>query len=147
MFPPEKKKRQSYVTFPKEEKINKQSPKGETSHFCLPLLQARKKKHPWQTVGRDVAASLLKETRYNLLLSCYLKKTITWKPLSLMIITHTKKEIHTWEQSSERCTNTPSQADTVLKVSILDLKRHQEAKGLSGKKMLFSLSIDWQLRP
>lgn len=42
---------------------------------------------------------------------------------------------------------TLSQAGAVLKVSILDLKlqRHQEAKGLSGNKILFSLSLDWQL--
>lgn len=106
LFPPEEKKKKSYVTFPKEEKINKQSPEDETSHFCLPFLQAQKKKHPRQTVGRDVAASLLKQTRYTLFLSCYLKKTITWKPLSLMTFTHVPKTKYTYENQEVSDTQT-----------------------------------------
>lgn len=74
-----------------EGKINKQSPINETNHFCLPFLQAQKKKHAWQTVGRDAAASLLKETKYNLFLSCHLKKPIASKPLSLITFTDIPK--------------------------------------------------------
>lgn len=74
-----------------EGKLNKQSPINETNHFCLPFLQAQKKKHAWQTVGRDGAASLLKETKYNLFLSCYLKKSIASETLSLITFTDVPK--------------------------------------------------------
>lgn len=144
------KKSKFSVTFPKEEKISKQSPKDETSHFCLPFLQAPKKKHGWQTAGRDVAASLLKETKYNQFLSSYLKKTITSNPLTLMTYTDVPKMKCKHKNNEVSHIQTAlSQAGTVLKVWILDLKlqRHQEAKALSGNKILVSLSIDWQLWP
>lgn len=86
---------------------------------------------------QPVPELLLEENNYFEALVC---NTLSW---------HTSNEIQAKEQCKPHTNSTLAQAGTVLEVSILDLKlqRLQEAKGLSGNKILLSLSIVRQLWP